>query len=114
MVFYGAATWDFNRFHYDQDFAREHGFPQPVVDGQMLGAYLAQLLVDWVGDPGALRRLAFRFLEFAFPGDVLTCRGRVKHVRTDGPGGVVDCDVWIENQAGRLVLGPGSGTLSLR
>ena len=113
MVFYGAATWDFVRYHYDHDYAREHGFPAPFVDGQMLGAFLAQMLSDWVGDPGAILKLGFRFREFAFPGDVLTCRGRISGKSVQNGRHLVECELWIENQRGALVVAPGSATVEL-
>ena len=77
MVFYAAATWDFHRYHYDQEFVREMGFAQPFVDGQMLGAFLAQMLTDWTGDPGAITNLGF-----PLPGVRLPRR----HPHLQGPG----------------------------
>ena len=65
MMMYGAATWDFMRIHYDADFARQLGFPGPFVDGQMLGAFLAQLAVDWAGDPPGHQ--PSRALEASYP-----------------------------------------------
>ena len=113
MVFYAAATWDFRRHHYDPEFVRQMGFSQPFVDGQMLGAFLAQMLTDWTGDPGAVRQLGFRFREFSFPGDTLTCRGRVTGTEAGEHGGTVTCDLSIERQDGRPVLSPGRAVLAL-
>ena len=113
MVFYAAATWDFHRYHYDLEYVREKGFDRPFVDGQMLGAILAQMLSDWTGDPGTIRRLGFRFREFAFPGDTLTCRGRVTGAEAGEGGGSVTCELSIERQDGALVLGPGRAVLAL-
>ena len=113
MVFYAAATWDFHRYHYDQEFVRKMGFAQPFVDGQMLGAFLAQMLTDWTGDPGSIRQLGFRFREFAFPGDTLTCTGRVTGTEAGEHGGTVTCELSIERQDGRPVLRPGHAVLAL-
>ena len=113
MVFYAAATWDFHRYHYDLEYVREKGFDRPFVDGQMLGAFLAQMLSDWTGDPGAIRRLGFRFKEFAFPGDTLTCRGRVTGAEAGERGGSVTCELSIMRQDGAQVLGPGHAVLAL-
>ena len=77
MMAYGAATWDFIRLHYDADHVREFGFPGPFVDGQMLGAFLAQLVQDWAGPGAFLRKLAFRNRIMVYPGDFLVCRGVV-------------------------------------
>ena len=67
MMAYGAATWDFIRVHYDADHVRELGFPGPFVDGQMLGAFLAQHVQDWAGPGAFLRKLGFRNRVMAYP-----------------------------------------------
>ena len=113
MVFYGAATWDFNRSHYDHEYLQKRGFSRPFVDGQMLGAFLAQMLADWTGDPGVISKLGFRFRYFAYPGDVLTCRGRVTSKSSQEGQNLVECELWVENQEGTLVIYPGHATLRL-
>ena len=113
MVFYAAATWDFHRYHYDHEYVRQRGYAQPFVDGQMLGAFLAQMLADWAGDPGAIGALGFRFRDFAFPGDVLTCKGCVTSKSAEGGQNRVVCDLWIDNQEGSSVLSPGHASLNL-
>lgn len=113
MMAYGAATWDFARIHYDERHARSQGLPGPVVDGQMLGAFLAQLVQDWAGPKSFLQNLSFRNRGMVLPGDILTCGGRVAHVQGDGQDLLVDCNLWIENQNGERVVGPASATVSI-
>lgn len=113
MVFYQAATWDFHRYHYDHEYAAEAGFSSPFVDGQMLGAYLAQMLTNWAGDPGVISRLGFRFRDFAFPGDMVTCRGRVAGKSIQDGRRLVECELSVENQDGKLLLSPAHATLVL-
>ncbi|MEK7848714.1 MAG: MaoC/PaaZ C-terminal domain-containing protein, partial [Chloroflexota bacterium] len=97
MMMYGAATWDFIRLHYDDSYVKERGFPAPLVDGQMLGAYLAQLVMDWAGPDALLKALSFRNRVIVLPGDSLTCRGRVTAARALGSEDEVECELWIEN-----------------
>ena len=104
MMAYGAATWDFIRLHYDADYARGYGFEAPFVDGQMMGGFLAQHVQDWAGVGAFLRKLAFRNRVMAYPGDSLTCYGFVTRVDTTNEGGIVECDLWIENQKGEKVV----------
>ena len=104
MMAYGAATWDFIRLHYDADYARGNGFEAPFVDGQMMGGFLAQHVQDWAGVGAFLRKLAFRNRVMAYPGDSLTCYGLVTRVDTTNEGGIVECDLWIENQKGEKVV----------
>ena len=113
MMMYGAATWDYMRIHYDADYARQGGFPGPILDGQMLGAFLAQLVVDWAGDPGALRRLSIRYRNFVVPGDTVICKGRVRSKSVEGPDALVECELVAENRNGEVVAGPGVALLAL-
>ena len=108
MMAYGAATWDFIRLHYDADYARELGFEAPFVDGQMMGGFLTQQVQDWAGPGAFLRKLAFRNRVMAYPGDSLTCRGLVTDVSATDEGGMVECDLWMENQRGEKVVDPAS------
>ena len=117
MMAYGAATWDFIRVHYDADHVREKGFPGPFVDGQMLGAFLAQHVQDWAGSGSFLRKLAFRNRVMVYPSDSLLCRGVVTGLfregdDNDGPG-LVECDLWIENQRAERVVEPASALVQL-
>ena len=111
MVMYAAATWDFHRYHHDMRYANERGMKEQFLDGQQMGGYLAQLVVDWAGVDATLKRLSFRYGDFVFPGDTLTCRGRVLG---KGEGGLVECELWIENQQGARVLTNGKAIVQLR
>ena len=111
MMAYGAATWDFIRIHYDADYARELGFDGPFVDGQMLGGFLTQHVQDWAGPGAFLRKLAFRNRVMVYPGDSLTCRGVVTTCSNEEEGGMVECDLWVENQRGEKVVEPASAVV---
>ena len=113
MMAYGAATWDFARIHYDYAYARKQGLPSPIVDGQMLGAFLAQLVQDWAGPGGFLRSLDFQNRGMVFPGCVVKCGGHVADLRREGSRNLVECSLWIDNQKGERVVGPASATVSL-
>ncbi len=117
MMAYGAATWDFIRVHYDADYVRELGFPGPFVDGQMLGAFLAQHVQDWAGPGAFLRKLKFRNRVMVYPGDSLICRGVVTGLYREGDDhegpGFAECGLWIENQRTELVVEPASALAQL-
>lgn len=113
MMSYGAATYDFARIHYDASYARSQGLPAPVVDGQMLGAFLAQLVQDWAGPKAFLQSLNFQNRGMVFPGDVLTCGGSVSNVLQRNGSTLIDCDLWIDNQHGERVVAPASATINI-
>ncbi|MGH8012427.1 MAG: MaoC family dehydratase [Candidatus Binataceae bacterium] len=77
MVAYAGATWDWHRLHYDAAYCAERNLPRPVVDGQMMGALLAEMLIDWLGPRAFIRRLKFRLRAMVFAGDCVRCEGEV-------------------------------------
>ena len=77
MVAYGAATWDWHRLHYDARHAERAGMERPVVDGQMLGALLAEQVLRAIGSSGRLTRLHYRNRAPVFAGDTITCEAVV-------------------------------------
>ncbi|MDP6509647.1 MAG: MaoC/PaaZ C-terminal domain-containing protein [Dehalococcoidia bacterium] len=113
MMMYGAATWDFIRLHYDESYVRDKGFPSPLVDGQMFGGHLAQLVMDWAGPNAFLKSLSFDNRVPAFAGDTLTCRGTVATKYRSGAEHVVECRLWVENQRGERVVGQASAAVAL-
>ena len=56
-------------------YAERNGLPAPLVDGQMLGAFLAEMVQDWAGPRGFLLKLSFQNRGMVFAGDSITCHG---------------------------------------
>ena len=101
--FAGAAN-DFNPMHIDELHARAAGMPSVFAHSLLPMSFMSQFLTDWLRG-GRLTRLAVRFVKLVWPGDVLSCKGRVLARRRDEQGRYyVDVDLWAENQKGELVL----------
>ena len=77
LVMYAGATWDFHRYHYDRDFVAELGMPAPFMDGQMVGALLARILMQWGGRDAFVRRLSYRQRATVYAGDTIVLSGKV-------------------------------------
>jgi acyl dehydratase len=71
MIAYAGATWDWHRLHYDPEFLATKGIDRPVVDGQMLGALMAEQLLDHLGPQAFITNLGFRFKAMVFAGDTV-------------------------------------------
>jgi acyl dehydratase len=80
LVGYAAATWDWYPTHYDPAAVAAAGLSGPLVDGQMLGALLAEQALDWAGPAAQVRRMAFRFRAMVFAGDTVSVVGEVESV----------------------------------
>jgi acyl dehydratase len=100
MVAYAGATWDWHRLHYDQAYAAERGLPGPVVDGQVFGALLAEMLRSWLGPDATLCRMSFRFAAPVFAGETVRCSGTVAAAR---PQLTVDLRVDVVDPDGAVV-----------
>ncbi|TMA20024.1 MAG: hypothetical protein E6J85_10725 [Deltaproteobacteria bacterium] len=103
IVRYAAASGDFNRLHLDEPFAHALGFPGLFAPGMLAMGFVGQLLTAWLRR-GHVRRLAARFVKIVWPGDELTCRGRIAELRRDAGACYADVELWAENQKGELVL----------
>jgi acyl dehydratase len=101
---YAGASGDFNPLYVDEHLARNAGFPSSLAPGMLVMGFLGELIVDWLRG-ARLRRYTARFVKIVWPGDVITCRGRVVDRRFEGNGVyAIDLEVWAENQRGELVL----------
>jgi acyl dehydratase len=112
MVAYAGATWDWHRLHYDRDWLVAHGLDEPVVDGQLFGALLAEALQDWLGPRAVLRELHFRFRELVVAGETVRCTGRVTKV--DGGLVTVDQQVEVVGDRARVAVAPAGAVVELR
>jgi hydroxyacyl-ACP dehydratase HTD2-like protein with hotdog domain len=102
MFMYAAATWNCDRIHYDQQFAREvFGLPDIVQAGPMSADWYAQLVGEWIGDAGFIKNLSYESRSSIVPGDRLECRGRVARTYDLEGYRAVDCELTMVNQKGQ-------------
>ncbi|MCX5998918.1 MAG: MaoC family dehydratase N-terminal domain-containing protein [Chloroflexi bacterium] len=104
---WAGATGDVGNPHFDAEFAqKEYGLPGIVAHGALSGAYLAQLVTNWIGGWGVLRKHSTRNRGSVRPGDVLVCRGKVVRKWFEGNDRLVECETWAENLHGiKVTLG---------
>ncbi len=102
LVRYAGASGDFYPIHYDKDFAQASGLPGVILHGALKNAFLGQLVTDWIGEMGTLKRLTCQYRGMDFPGQTLTCKGKItKKYERDGQF-FLDCQVWLENPQGEM------------
>jgi hydroxyacyl-ACP dehydratase HTD2-like protein with hotdog domain len=104
-VMYAAAMWEFQRIHYDDQWAREQeGLPGAVVQGPVLGNYLVQTIAAWTGPQGALRRLEWRNHGLVAFGDDIRCEGTVVSKQPGDRSIQVGCCLEMLNQRNEKVV----------
>lgn len=99
FVRYAGASGDLNPMHYDDELARSAGYPSVFGQGMLTAGLLGTFVTDWLG-AGEIRRFAVRFREQVWPGDVITCTGRV--VAIDGDR--VSVELSAVRQTGRVAV----------
>ena len=112
LVMYAGASGDFYQIHYDLEFAKAQELPGVILHGALKNAFLAQLVTNWIGDQGTLKKLSCQYRGMDVPGDTLMCKGTVSRKYMQGDQHMVDCEIWIENGKGERTT-PGSATVVL-
>ena len=112
LVKYAGASGDFYQIHYDRDFAIGTGLPGVILHGALKNAFLGQLMTEWIGEAGVLRKLSVQYRGMDFPADTLTCKGKVTSKRVQDGENLVECEIWLENGKGEKTT-PGWATVAL-
>ena len=112
LVKWAGASGDFYQIHYDKDYALGNNLPGILVHGPLKSAWLGQLLSDWVGEGGKIKKYGCSHRGMDVPGDKLTCKGTVANKYVEGDEHLVECDIWLENSKGEKTT-PGKAVVSL-
>ena len=112
LVRYAGASGDFYQIHYDKDFALANKLPGVILHGALKNAFLGQLVTDFAGEHGWLRKLSVQYRGMDVPGVKLLARGKVTRKWVEGDNHLVECEIWIENAKGEKTT-PGSATVIL-
>jgi hypothetical protein len=99
--------------HHRESTAKEVGVPGVYDYGPQRSSWCATLVTNWMGDAGFLKRIKTELRRFNTMGDTTTCQGKVvKKYQQDGVG-LVDIELWAENQRGERTVTNGAATVML-
>jgi acyl dehydratase len=111
LVRYAGASGDFNPIHHDEEFARMAGNPTVFGHGMLTAGFLAKCVTDVVGVEN-LRRYKVRFPTRVWPGDTISCKGRVTRKYEQDGERRIDGEVVALTQKGEVAV-TGSFTAAL-
>lgn len=115
LVKYAGASGDFYQIHYDKDFAIKNNLPGVILHGALKNAFLGQLMTDFAGEHGWLRKLSVQYRGMDQPGSMVVCKGKVVKKYSEHGQHLVDCEIWLENAKGeKTTLGSASVVLPSR
>ena len=103
LVKYAGASGDFNPIHHDEEFARSAGNPTVFGHGMLTAGFVARCVTDFVGVAN-VRRYKVRFATRVWPGDTITCQGRVTRRYEEDGEGRIDGEVAAMTQKGETAV----------
>ncbi len=123
LVQWAGASGDFNPLHYDNSFAESQGVGKPIIHGALKRQWLIQLMTDWIGEEGTLKKFSCQYRSMDYPrlmktmtepqeGETWYCKGKVTKKYVEGDEHCVDCIIRVENEKGEVTT-PGRATAVL-
>jgi acyl dehydratase len=101
LVRYAAGSGDFNPLHYDPDFPQAREVGGNIVHGRLKYAALGQLVSEWLGHRGFIRRISASYRGMDRCGQPFTCHACVTGVREENGRRIVDLELWTETADGQ-------------
>jgi len=103
FVKYAGSSGDFNPIHHDQTFAEVSGNPTVFAMGMMNAGILSRLVSDYAGLEN-LRKYRVRFATRVWPGDSVTCKGKVTKKAVENGEKIIEGDIMALNQKGEVAI----------
>jgi acyl dehydratase len=98
--------------HMQESRAKEIGLPGAYDYGCQRISWLGNLLTNWMGDDGFIRRLRAELRRFNMIGDTTWLKGKISTKYKKEGQKLVDIECWAENQRGEITM-PGFATVQL-
>jgi len=103
FVKYAGSSGDFNPIHHDQTFAEASGNPTVFAMGMLNAGILSRLVADYAGLEN-LRKYRVRFATRVWPGDSVTCRGKVTKKTVENGEKIIEGEIQALNQKGEVAI----------
>jgi acyl dehydratase len=104
LVMWAGASGDYYAIHYDKDFAQSKGLPGVIVHGQLVAAFLGQLITAWIGEKGILKKFSCSYKGMNLPNETIACRGKISKKYIENGENYIECQVWAENDKGEKTV----------
>jgi acyl dehydratase len=113
MALWAAVHGDFCAGHFDYRTAEERFHTKrPFAYGLHIATYLGQLMTDWIGPNGMLKKFKSQTRANVLDKDRIVVKGKITKKYTENNDNYVDCEIWAENQD-RVTVAKGAATVIL-
>lgn len=110
---FAGANEEFVPIHMDRDYSKNVAkLPDAIVMGYLKFAYLGNMLTNWIGEDGDLRKISVSYRSMDPVDYTLTAKGKVTGKQEKDGQALVECEVWVENQEGTKTT-PGTAVVAL-
>jgi acyl dehydratase len=113
LVKYAAGSGDFNPLHHDYAFPQARQLGSIIVHGRFKYASLGEVVSNWLGHAGRIRRLSCQYRAMDFPDKPMACGGVVKRKWQENGEKLVELELFTKNEEGKNTT-PGSAVVALR
>lgn len=109
LFLYSAAIWNPHRIHYDLEYVtEEESYPGILITGPLMGDWLSQIVMEWLGDDGELESFSYQNRQAAYLGETLTAGATVQYVNP--AQGRVQLEMHVKNEASEVIV-PGTAVV---
>ncbi|HTO55792.1 MAG TPA: MaoC/PaaZ C-terminal domain-containing protein [Myxococcota bacterium] len=113
LVKYAAGSGDFNPLHHDYAFPQSKQIGSIIVHGRFKYASLGELVSNWLGHNGRIKKLSCQYRGMDTPNQPIRCKGVVKRKWEERGEKLAQLEIWTENGKGERTT-PGEATVLFR
>jgi acyl dehydratase len=111
LVKFAAGSGDFNPLHYDYESLQAKQIGTIIVHGRFKYAMLGQLVSDWLGHNGRIKKIVCQYRGMDLPARPMTASGRVSAKWEQDGERLAEIEIWIENAEGKKTT-PGTAIVA--
>ena len=101
LVKYAAGGGDFNPLHHDYNFPQAKALGSIIVHGRFKYAALGELVSNWLGHNGRIKKLGCQYRGMDMPDQPILCKGTVTRKWEEGGERLAELSIWTENTEGQ-------------
>ena len=100
LVRFAAGNGDFNPLHHDINSKEAKAVGNILVHGYYKYSAFGQMISDWLGTSGKIRKISCQHVGMDFPGNEIRFKGKIEQKIEDKNARILSLSLWAENSKG--------------